>query len=676
MSEMMIKYLITILFVLLAGSGTARETYNLDRHWKFYTWDDQDAAFVNLPHTWNQDALSGTKRYYRGIGNYLKHFDVPARWQGKRIFLHVTSACFVTDVLVNGRHVGEQRGGDVAFTFEITEHLRYGVRNYLWIMVNNAPRLDVLPTAGDFNKYGGLTGGVSLFVTGTASIDGTGDGSDGVRFTTTELTEARAAGYTEVMVSAGTDLSYNASVALLSPQGDTVSSRTVPVRLKAGERQRVRIPFEVARPNRWNGMKDPYLYHLEAKISAGKDISDSVSFPVGFRTVSVDPKRGFLLNGQPYPVRGVVVHKDRAMVGSAMNELQVKRDMELIAEMGANAVRIADRPHARSFYDLCDRAGILVFTEIPFVGAVHLANKSFIDNEGFKQNGCEQLQRMIRQLYNSPCVVAWGLFSELSVRGEDPTEYIRRLQQLAREEDPHRMTYACSNQDGAINFVTDLIVWNHAFGWKEGLPDDLVIWLDQLHRNWSGLRSAVSYAAGGAVFHQGDSLRRPAYAGNWHPERWQTFFHERYLANLKRDSLLWGIFVGNMFDYGSVLRSWGEGNGINDCGLVTFDRNEQKDAYYLYKANWNRTEPFVYLAEKRWGERKDHAQRIKVYANVPEVELFVNGVSKGKKQASADGIFLWENLMFPVGESRVEVRSGALKDEMRLRILDSRTKRF
>lgn len=256
----------------------------------------------------------------------------------------------------------------------------------------------------------------------------------------------------------------------------------------------------------------------------------------------------------------------------------------------------------------------------------------------------------------------WGLFADQNTVSDDPTEFIRSLNAKAMQEDPSRLTVGLSNSDGSINFITDLVVWDHVFGWREGLPSDLRVWINQLQKQWGSLCSGISYGAGASIYQQEDSLYRPDYMGRWHPERWQTYLHEQYFPMVNESPFFWGWFVSNMFDYGAATRTWGEGTGLDDRGLVTFDRKYKKDAFYFYKANWNNSEPMVYIAERRWNERAKPKQNIRVYSNANEVELWANGVSLGKKQG-ANGIFVWENVELRQGMNTLEARADMCWDQ-------------
>jgi len=672
----MTRFLIFILILTASLGVQAREIFNINREWQFFSdveISSDGAATVNLPHIWNNDALSGKKDYFRGIGNYQKTISIPADWNDRRVFIKFYGTNTVTALFVNGRHVGEHRGGYTAFAFEITDRLLFGRENDFWIVVNNAPRLDILPTAGDANVYGGIFRNVELIITGAVAISPTDYGSDGIYIIPKKITAQQVEAEAVVKVIGAKEGTAQVNVALLTPRRDTVARAATRVKLSGDPATTATLPFTIANPALWSGTEDPFLYTVAVTVGAGSTVTDSVAIQTGFRTVAVNDAGEFLLNGKPYPIHGVVVHQDRAMVGPALQSYQVREDFNLIRGMGANFVRVAGVAHNPEFYDLCDRHGILVWSDAPLVGPAYLTDKAYIPSSEFMANGKSQMTELIRQQYNRPSVVMWGIFSDLTARGDNPIPYVRELNALAKREGPSRLTVAASNQNGEINFVTDLICWNHHFGWIEGKPSDIGTWQQYLHARWDRLRSAVSYAAGASIYHQDDSLYRPPYMGNWHPERWQTYLHEQYYAQLKDDRKLWGIVVGNMFDYGAVGRTWGEGNGINDCGLVTFDRKYCKDAYFFYKANWDRDEGFVYIAERRWQARRNTVQNIKVYSNRDEVELFVNGISQGTKSGTV-GIFTWPGVVLNAGMNRIEARSGSLTDRISLEILNSRSR--
>lgn len=658
----LVSCLITVLLVM-ALSG--HEVYNINRNWKFFTYNENASLNINLPHMWNNDALSGRADYYRGIGNYLRYIDTKAEWAGKRVYIKFYGANLVTDLLIDGKYVGQHKGGCNAFVFDITDFITCGESALFWVIVNNTQTINTLPTAGADNSYGGIFRDVEIIVAGPTSF-AINDGSTGVSIETDAVTSEKVSGKVNTLFIAPKGVQVTAKVAIKDMDGKTVA--TAQNRAKStGSVNRIYIPFEVSAPTLWNGRSNPYMYDFDVELITDT-LQDEQTVSTGFRSLSVE-KDGIRLNGNRYPLKGVVIHRDRATSGSAMSESETEDDIKTLMEMGANAVRVAGGSHNRHFYDLCDRNGILVITDLPFIGATVLNNKGFFNTADFRTNGTEQLQEMILQLGNHPSIIAWNLFSEIELRGEDPSAYVRELNSVAKKMDPSRFTSGVSNQDGDINFVTDLITWSHTFGWQEGLPEDIALWQEQLHATpeWADLRSAVGYKCGGVISHVADTLQKPILASNWHPENWQTHFNEVYFSNMSADSLLWGTFVDALFDYGSVLYTHGEGLGINDTGLVSFDRKNHKDAFYLYKANWNTEDLFVHITDKRRQHRSKPEQLIKVYSNMPEVELFVNGVSQGTRQGT-NGIFLWDNVMLGDGNNVVSAVSGDCADSATINV--------
>lgn len=656
---------------LLVLSASSREVININRGWSFsrgYEMSDTKATLVNLPHTWNLDALSGQLDYYRGVGSYLREIKVPKTWVDKRVYIRFKGANAVTNLFVNGRQVGEHNGGYTAFAFEITQFLKYGESNRLLVRVNNSMTLDMMPLVGNFNMYGGLYRDVELIVTDKTHISLKDNGSMGV--------------YVEPMVVTHDFAKFNTAV-LIDGVPDEVAVVEMVVRDAAGVvvdsiQRRVRISsvpmivsnvFEISKPHLWNGVEDPYMYSMCVSSRTTDKAFDSITEGFGLRYFSVDRTNGFILNGEPYKIRGVCRHQDRSEIGAAIHPIHQQEDLDLIREVGANAIRLTYMPNDKYFLDLCDRAGIIVWSELPFSGPGFYKDEGFIDTETFKDNGIQQLVEMIRQNFNHPSIMFWGLFNELTQRGDDPVPYIRELNDLAHAEDPTRFTVAASNQDGELNFITDLMAWNQFLGWYSGLPSDISVWLQQLRRDWPTLKPAISeYGAGASIYHQSDTLARPAAESAWHPERWQTNFHEVYWANISKASFLWGTFVYSMFDFGSAYRSEGDRPGINDKGLVTFDRRVKKDAFYFYKANWNEKDKFIYIAERRWNVRRSLKQSIKVYSNYQEVELWVNGKSLGEKLGDDMHRFIWENVEMKMGENIIEARAGALYDKVTVEI--------
>ena len=657
-----LKYLLLLTATLLLSvvGAEARQTYDLSHNWKFFTHSESESHIVNLPHQWNLDALSGKADYYRGEGNYMRYIDAKPEWRQRRVYIRFEGASLVTDLLVNGRYVGRHEGGSNAFTFEIGDLLGYNGRDLIWIIVNNGKNIDVMPTEGNGINYGGLFREVKLIVEEPTHFALEHYSSNGIYINTKELSTEVARGEVEVKVSAKSVVSGTIDLTISDADGNEVFATSQRVRTINGTTTAY-IPFEVANPTLWHGTANPAMYSFTATLSTGDEVKDKVRTTYGFRTIAVG-NEGIMLNGEPYPVRGVLLHRDRPLCGNAIYARDIEEDLAIAVEMGANTVRIVGGTHHPRLYDICNDLGLLVINDLPFIGSTTINGKGFFNTEAFRQNGKEQLSEMIYQLYNHPSVAVWNLFSEMEVRGESPVAFIRELNSLAKRIDPARLTCGWSNQDGEINFITDLVVWSHVFGWTDGLPEDIAVWQEQIHNNpdWRALRSGVSYKCGGSIFHQSDLLEKPVANSHWHPERWQAHFHDTYLASLAGDELFWGLFVDSLFDYPAVDASRASGR-MSDMGLVSFNRQERKDAFYRYKGAWNRNDEFVHIAEKRWSRRLDTLQTIKVYTNLPTAELTLNGEFVGQRE-NEGGVMTWSNLDLERGINRIEVTSRGLTD--------------
>lgn len=657
--------LVSVVLLMLYGMSmfAQRQDILLNNDWNFrfsHQVQKGTEVRVDLPHTWNaQDALSGKIDYKRGIGNYEKNLFIRPEWKGKRLFIRFEGVNNIADVFINRRHIGEHRGGYGAFIFEITGKVEYGKENSILVRVNNGEQLDIMPLVGDFNFYGGIYRDVHLLITDETCISPLDYASPGVRLIQDSVSHRYAKVRAIVDLSNGSsgNQEVELNVRLLDGQR-VVKEGTKNVNLSGNEVMQQELTFEIDQPHLWNGRQDPFLYQAEVTLFRNGQMVDRVTQPLGLRFYRIDPDKGFFLNGKHLPLQGVCRHQDRSEVGNALRPQHHEEDVALMLEMGVNAVRLAHYPQATYFYDLMDKNGIIVWAEIPFVGPGGYNDKGFVDLPAFRANGKEQLKELIRQHYNHPSICVWGLFNELTELGDNPVEYIKKLNVLAHQEDTTRPTTSASNQMGDLNFITDAIAWNRYDGWYGGTPADLGKWLDRMHKDHPEICIAISeYGAGASIYHQQDSLVKTVPTSWWHPENWQTYYHIENWKTISSRPYVWGSFVWNMFDFGAAHRTEGDRPGINDKGLVTFDRKVRKDAFYFYKANWNREEPMLYLTGKRNTVRTQRLQTITAFTNLSGAELFVNGKSYGKTTPDSYAILEWKNVELQPGENEIKVVS-------------------
>jgi beta-galactosidase/beta-glucuronidase len=627
----------TTLAAVAAAAEDGRQSLLLDEHWRFLRADaagaergdfDDDAwSAVILPHTFNaQDGDIGGG-YYRGIAWYRRTLQLPRLDAKHRYYLQFDGAALATDVWINGRHAGRHEGGYAAFRFDVSALLRRGA-NLIAVRVDNSHLSTVAPLGGDFTVFGGLYRSVHLLITDRLHIDPLDFAGPGVYVSADELTadEATVRIVTRVRNAAAETLHARVIVSLFDAQGSQIELGRRTVSIPAGAVLPVVQTAALHRPHRWDGIADPYLYRVTATLveftGGSARITDSVSVPLGLRSIAIDANRGLLLNGRPYALHGVnLFHAGRPGKGLAVDDEEIDADWNIMREMGVTGLRLAHFQHPQRIYDDADRSGLLVWTEVPLNGAVD-PSPAFLDNLE------QQLRELIRQNYNHPSVIVWGLGNEVHASDADGRSVLADLQRVARAEDPSRPTtyaHCCTSDTDVMAAQTDVIAYNRYFGWYLGQLQDLGPWADRLHAEVPTRPFAVSeYGAGGSIYQQEDPPARPHPSSHWHPEQYQALYHESSWRSLHERPYLWAAFVWVGFDLASSGRNEGDRAGINDKGLVTYDRLTRKDAYYWYQANWTST-PMLHITSPRATPRHMATVDIKVYTNTNEISLKVNG---------------------------------------------------
>jgi beta-galactosidase len=656
---------IVILAVILLGvfglisNCQAREDQLLDSDWRFTLHDERGAETngfddsgwqtVSLPHNWGWEDAQRGKPNYRGPGWYRRELKIAPR-PARRFFLRFEAASLMADVYLNGKFQGEHRGGFGAFCFEITKDLSETGTNILAVRVDNTKAPDIAPLDGDFSVYGGLYRPVHLLVTGVENFSPTDHGSPGVAWSQTSVTPAEAALDVTAQISNGsrakTSLRLVASV--FDAEGKAVARSEQPIALAPRDTAPYFLRVTVPQPHLWNGRKDPYLYKAVVELRSTSNLVDSVEQSVGLRFYAVDPNKGFFLNGQSYSLHGVDRHQDYMNEGWAISAADMEEDVAMLKELGATVVRCAHYQHSDYFYSLCDKAGILVWAEIPQVNIIR-------NTPEFENTSRDQLLDLIRQNINHPAIFVWSLGNEIGSHSDDPHPELQDLEAVAYGEDPTRPTIMATMTDARpqMNKITDLLGWNIYPGWYRGAKEDYGHQLDGLREtSRHGGFCLSEYGAGANPAQHEQNPAHPKAAGPWHPEEWQAEVHEAAWAALKQRPFVWGAFVWCMFDFAVSSRHEGGMEGLNDKGLVTRDRKIKKDAFYFYKANWS-DEPTLYITSRRFTEHTNAVTSVKIYSNAKTAELFINGVSLGKQEASADNIFIWKNVTLSPGENKI-----------------------
>ena len=573
------------------------------------------------------------------------------------MFLKFEGVQTVADISVNGKYLGQHRGGYSAFAFEITNAVILGEENLIEVKVDNSKTEDVLPLGGDFNIYGGIYRPVQLIVTEKVCITPLDFASPGVYLVQKNVSGEKAVIDVVTKVSNGTAVLQDVEIEATVTDGDGISVQKglANVSVESSSTKNGIISLIIENPHLWNGVDDPYLYSVRITLKIDGKIVDEILQPLGLRFYNTDAENGFFLNGNHVKIKGVSRHNDWAGVASALSEEHHRIDMDLIKEIGANGIRLAHYQHAEYFYSLCDTTGMMVWAEIPFVGS---DQKGFADSEEFRANARQQLQELIRQNFNHPSILFWGLYNEIGMKNDSVlTAIINDLYHLAKEEDKTRETVAASfvtRSDDDLHKIPEMIAWNQYYGWYYGKPEKLGDFLDRMHEEEPEYKIGVSeYGAGGSPIQHEEKIRRPfPFFHPWHPEEFQCTVHEGNWKAIAERPFVWGSYIWNMFDFGSHFRREGDAIGMNDKGMVTYDRKIKKDVFYFYKANWS-GEPVIHITNSRFVIREKDEISVKVYSNLEDVELFVNGESLGKRQGEY-ATLVWEDVELGKGNNVVK----------------------
>ncbi len=595
---------------------------------------------VNLPHTWNAiDGQDGGNDYYRATCYYAKKLNKSELAKGQEVYIEFEGANSSADVYVNGQLAVHHDGGYSTFRANITSLIEE--ENDIVVAVDNAPNDRVYPQMADFTFYGGLYRNVNIICVPATHFDLDYYGGPGV--TVTPIVEGTDAKVN--MTAYVSNLQGGETVHFTVKDGETVVAESVVPADKAS------ADVVIENVHLWHGRKDPFLYTLEAVLVRGEEKLDERCVRFGCRFFDIDPERGFILNGEEYPLRGVSRHQDRKGIGNALLPEHHKEDLEYIYEVGATTIRLAHYQHNQYFYDLCDEMGFVLWAEIPYISQ-HMPNG--------RENTISQMKELITQNYNHASIFVWGLSNEITMQDASDPDMLENhhiLNNLCHEMDKTRKTtmaiVSMCPIDSPYVTIPDTVSWNHYFGWYGGDTSMNGPWLDNFHAKYPNLPVGMSeYGCEALNWHtsnpeQGD-----------YTEEYQAYYHEELIKQLFTRPYMWSTHVWNMFDFGADARSEGGEDGQNHKGLMTFDRSYKKDSFYAYKA-WLSDEPFVHICGKRYVDRVEDVTKVTVYSNQPEVELFANGVSLGK-QTCPDHFFYFE--VPNAGTTELQAKAGDCVD--------------
>lgn len=642
-----------------------RHIININDNWKFIqeniteasarNFDTSNWESVQIPHSWNaMDGITGDNDYFRGACWYQKEFSVANHHAGKKIFIEFNAVNSIANVYLNGKHLGEHRGGYSVFRYDITDIVEFGAVNTLAVQADNSNVPDVYPLWADFTFYGGIYRDVNIIVTDDVHFDLMDHGSTGIYIAQESVTDevAHISVTTRVANESDAEQAVRIWADVLDREGNVVRYGAKDIIVPASTTEVTKLPITITDPILWDGVKNPYLYDVRVTIMYQNDVIDELTFSLGLRYFHFDAKEGLFLNGKHIKLNGVSRHQDKKAKGWALSKEDHDLDMALIKEVGANSIRLAHYQHDEYFYDLCDKEGMVIWAEIPFIS---IASKTDFTGENAKS----QMVELIRQNFNHSSIIMWGVQNEIQIGGDRPEvrQIVRELNALTKAEDPTRLTTQAQvmmvPNDDEYHTYTDIVAYNKYYGWYMGEAEDFAEWADDFHATNPDKCLGISeYGAEGILTYHTDTPVVKDYTEEYH-----ALYHEKVMKIFNERNFIWGTYVWNFFDFGSDFRNEGGVKGRNNKGLVTFDRKVKKDAFYLYKAMWS-DETFVHITSKRFLDRATETINVKVYSNCDEVTLYLNGKEVGTQTGTHS--FTFENLTLVEGQN--EVKAVATKD--------------
>lgn len=624
---------------------------------------------VTLPHTYNRDDMQLDRNFFEGKAIYRKTFAVEADQQKRRTFLKFEGVGAVAQLYINDNYIGEHKGGYSMFVFEISNSLNYASENTVTVITDNTARKDIIPTNQFlFPVYGGIYRPVHLITTNKTGFVVADQAAPGIFIRQKEVsaTSARISIDAKLETTEKTVQRAVLQLELRDYEHKLVTTQRRPIDISPQGVTYVTEEIHVENPHLWDGVRDPYLYAVSAKVIVDGKEMDVVTQPLGIRSIKVVGGDAVYLNGKKYPMYGVCRHQDRWGFGSALSFAQHKEDFALMKEMGVTTIRLAHYQQSPEVYALADTLGFLTWAEVPLVNRV-----SYYEQDNARQ----QMTELVKQNFNHPSIYIWGVHNEVYAKTADEQVPVlsRQLNDIAKTLDPDRYTVSVTGYnvvDRQENLNTDVQGINHYFGWYGGAIGDLEPWAKKVQQEFPGYKIILSeYGADGNIDIGQEELSKPrdVVSGKSFPENYQTETHIQQWAAIERNPIIVASYVWNMFEF--AVPAWNRGgvNARNLKGLVTFDRQRKKDSFYWYKANWN-PEPMLYLANRRDNVRSKQTTKVQLFSNLSDITVTVNGKKYKAKQGVNDKHWVVNDVALNPGENQI-IASGRkgdqeLRDEM------------
>ena len=691
-------FICTVLFSC-SSSKNVRENVDFTEGWKFYLGDDSIAyntqyddakwRILDLPHDWSIEAdfslknpaTPGGGALPGGIGWYRKDFVVDKFDEGKNVYIDFDGIYWNSKVWINGHLLGERPNGYISFRYDLTPYIKVGERNVIAVRVDNSKQPNSRWYSGS-----GIYRNVRLVTTNDLHVD-----LWGTYVTTPTVTKDNAEIKIETNIKNSSDLSQTFELysILIDKDGKEIAGINNSESVGIGENISMNQSLKVSNPILWS-IDNPYLYKIVTRIEQNGKLVDEYETPLGIRYFSFDPNKGFFLNGESVKIKGVCNHHDLGFLGAAVNTRAIERQLEILKEMGCNGIRTSHNPPAPELLDLCDKMGFIVMDE---AFDMWRKKKSPYDySQYFPEWHERDLTDLILRDRNHPSIFMWSIGNEILEQWSDINADTLDLQQanmvlnfantlnkkdidakelhvnslltikladIAKKLDPTRPITTGNNETEPSNHIfrsgaMDIIGFNyHENNWvnfHEKFPNQKLI----ITESTSGLMSRGYY-------------EMPSDSMNIWPERWDKPFdrpvhhcssydnchvpwgstHEDTWRLVKNYDHISGVYLWTGFDYlGEPTPFWWPSRssyfGVID--LAGFP----KDIYYMYQSEWTNKDVLHIFPHWNWKE----GQTVDIWAyfnNADEVELFLNGLSLGKKAKEKDVYHVFWRVPFQKG---------------------------
>jgi beta-galactosidase len=644
---------------------------------------------LDLPHDWGiegpfkQEYPGETgKLPWWGVGWYRKHFTVAAGERGKQLYLDIDGAMAYATVWLNGRFVGGWPYGYASFRLDLTPFVEFGAENVVAI------RLDNPPDSSRWYPGGGIYRNVWLLKTAPVHV-----GHWGTYVTTPEVSPTAAS--VSVRVSLENDSDSTANVAFrtqvyeLAADGSkaarpAASTEPSNMTLAAGSRGTGAANLRLSNPKLWS-LQRPSLYAAVTTVEQGGKIVDRYETIFGVRTIKFDPERGFLLNGEHVRLNGVCDHHDLGSLGAALNTRALERQLEILKEMGVNAIRTSHNPPAPELLELCDRMGLVVMDEA--FDAWRRGKRKNDYHLLFDDWHEKDLRAQVRRDRNHPSVILWSTGNEIGEqRNAEGARLSEELSRIVREEDPTRPVTAGANYTEAgyngFQKTVDIFGYNYKpteYGKFRASNPSIPLFASETS-------SAVS--SRGEYFFPvvDDKLQGRAdfqvssydlYAPPWAMSP-DTEFKGQDAFPFVAGEFVWTGFdylgeptpynsdVTNLLNFSDPAEQERMARELKELGKLNVPSRSsyfgivdlagfKKDRFYLYQSRWRPDLPMAHLLPHwNWPERTGQVTPVHVYTSGDEAELFLNGRSLGrKKKAQYEYRLRWDDVKYAPGELRV-----------------------